>query len=334
MLPKEPPFEPDFLYQAQEGFYAYSTLRAAWGCNVFDHLQTPVTSDAIALSLGKNESVVRKMLEALMVLGLVQKKGAAFTNTPLAATYCVRTGPLYQGDMFRFLDTTYALPFLKQSKSLQPAPPPETMDTKLLELGAEAGIGFALPGTLRNTVNLIEELDCFHESCSFLDLAAGPGIYALALVERHPGIRATVFDLPAVAAQAKEVAERFGMRDKLHFASGNMMQGEPNGTYDIIFASDCLCMARTDLPGLLKNLREKLAPGGALVLRSTEVTRDEHSPRVNTLLEFGAALTGFGDYMFSPDEIPTALCKAGFSSIRQVRQWHMSHLYVIQIASR
>lgn len=334
MLPEEPTFDPDFLYQAQEGFYCYCTLNAAWECNVFDHLQTPVTAGTVARALSKGEAVVRKMLEALLVLGLVQKNGTSFTNTLMATTYCVSTSPLYQGHLFRHTDQTFGRPFLQQPQRLRSAAPEDDFDERLFVDGAEAGIGFALPKTLRHTREILEGLDCFRETCSFLDLGAGPGIYSLALVERHPEITATIFDMPPVIAHARKIAARYGLEDKVSFLEGDMLKGDPDGIYDIIFASDCVCMARRNLAEFLKGLRGKLTPGGAVVLKNTEVTRDAKSPKVNTLLEFGAELMGFGDYMFGPGEVASALRGAGFVKIQQIEQEHMTHHYVIQVAYR
>jgi hypothetical protein len=55
-----------------------------------------------------------------------------------------------------------------------------------------------------------------------LDVAGGSGAYARALVDRAPGLRATVFERPPVDAAARALLAERGDRDRITVASGDM----------------------------------------------------------------------------------------------------------------
>lgn len=55
-----------------------------------------------------------------------------------------------------------------------------------------------------------------------LDVAGGSGAYARALVDRAPGLSATVFERPPVDAEARALLAECGYRDRMTVTSGDM----------------------------------------------------------------------------------------------------------------
>ncbi|MEF2144125.1 MAG: class I SAM-dependent methyltransferase, partial [Desulfovibrionaceae bacterium] len=183
-----------------------------------------------------------------------------------------------------------------------------------------------------DTLDRITGLNNFAQATSLLDLGAGPGLFGMAVAKARPDMRVSLLDRPQVVWHARSVARRRGMEDKLHFLEGDMFQGGLSGQYDIIFASDCLYAARNQLAEFFCTLKDHLTPGGAVVLRHVETTHDATAPRANALLNLGAELIGFGEYMFTTGDIPKALRAAGFSLISSAPQEHVTHLYTIHTA--
>ncbi|TIH15926.1 class I SAM-dependent methyltransferase [Marinifilum sp. JC120] len=323
---------PDFIYEAQSGFYQYCTLKAAFNINIFEYLQSPNSCKQVAEHVRKDPVMILKLLEALMVLRLVQKENDSYQNTPVAEAFCVSGNKLFQGHLFQHTHETFGSPFYEQCDPLSPPEEQKGYSEKDAILGAEAGVGFALPHTLKHTADLIENLDVFKNASSFLDLGAGPGVFAMTIADRKDDLDVTLFDLPEVAAHAKKIAERYRKQDRLNFLSGDMFQKDLGGPYDIIFSSDCIYMARHDLVNFLKGLKDNLTTGGAVILRHNETNHNENAPKTNALLNLGAALMGFGDYMFTEGTIPEALKQAGFKGIKSVPQHHMTHHYMIHTA--
>ena len=327
--------DPEFLYQALEGFYDYCTLRAAFANRIFDHLARPGTAQEVADRLGKSLPIVRKLLDCLVAMGLVSRWDDVYSNTALAELYCLEKSPLCQRDLFEQTHDTFAQVFLNQAPSLCPPMDGEGgYDQTDVDRNNRAGIAFAFPDTVNKVADLIESLDVFKTAERFLDLGAGHGLFAMEMARRKPDLEVVAFDLPPVVEDMRRIARDYGMEDRLTFMGGNMLEGEVQGAYDLIFASDCICLARACLKEFLAGLRQRLNPGGALILRNNEIPVEPLAFRTNFLLDLGAALGGYGDYMFHVDELPEILDKAGFERVVSVPLPHVTHYYVIHVAYR
>lgn len=328
---QSPTQKPDFLYEAQLGFYTYCALNAAMTHSIFEHLQQPTPFQEVARHLRKDPLPVLKLLEALSAMGLVRRDGDAFRNTGIAEAYCLSSSPCYQGTLFSFTHDTFGRPFFDQSKTLSVLHGDQTTIFDEVALSVAASVGFALPATIQETMELIRALDCFDTATSFLDLGGGPGLFGMAAADLKDDLEVTVFDRPSVIPHSKKTARHFGKAHRIHFAKGDMHNDHLGGPYDIIFMSDCISMSIADLPARLERIRSFLTHGGAIVLRHNETTHDEKTPKLNALLNLGAALTGHGDYMFTQGVIPDALRQAGFSRIQSTPQQHITHHYMVHI---
>ena len=59
-----------------------------------------------------------------------------------------------------------------------------------------------------------------------LDIGGGHGLYSAALCRRHPGLTATVLDLPGSAAVGREIVAAAGMADRVRFRDGDATAGD------------------------------------------------------------------------------------------------------------
>jgi ubiquinone/menaquinone biosynthesis C-methylase UbiE len=100
---------------------------------------------------------------------------------------------------------------------------------------------------------------------SLLDLAGGPGVYALTFAQETPGLEATVFDLPQAEPYFRREAARRPGGDKVGFIVGDYLKDGLGGPYDVIWVSQVL---HGEGPGTCRELVAKAAgalkPGGAL----------------------------------------------------------------------
>jgi hypothetical protein len=73
-----------------------------------------------------------------------------------------------------------------------------------------------------------------------LDLGGGPGTYAIQFCLKHPGLRATVFDLPATQPFAEKTIQQAGLGDRIDFLGGSYLEDTLPGSYDIAWLSQIL----------------------------------------------------------------------------------------------
>jgi 2-polyprenyl-3-methyl-5-hydroxy-6-metoxy-1,4-benzoquinol methylase len=99
-----------------------------------------------------------------------------------------------------------------------------------------------------------------------LDVAAGHGLFAVAVARRFPRAEVTALDWAAVLAVAVENARAAGVADRLTLLPGSAFEADWGGPYDVVLLTNFL--HHFDLPTcgrLAARARAALAPGGRTV---------------------------------------------------------------------
>src|SRR5262249_37610763 len=119
---------------------------------------------------------------------------------------------------------------------------------------------------------------------SVLDLAAGSGVWGVALAQKSPQVRVTAVDWPTVIPVTRRVATRFGLADRFTFVEGDLQQVNFGRDHQIatlghILHSEGEARSRQ----LLRKTFEALAPGGAIAIAEF-VMNDERTGPPNAAL--------------------------------------------------
>ncbi|MFO1459943.1 MAG: methyltransferase [Verrucomicrobiota bacterium] len=112
-----------------------------------------------------------------------------------------------------------------------------------------------------------------------LDIAGGSGIYACALVEHNPGLRATVFEQPPVDRLSGARIAELGFSERVTVASGNMFRDPFPEDCDVHLFSNVL----HDWEGpvvadLLKRSHAVMPRGGLLVIHDAFINSEKTGP--------------------------------------------------------
>jgi hypothetical protein len=141
-----------------------------------------------------------------------------------------------------------------------PEAPPEPRDERDVEQFAEA-----MKSRVESTRGVVEHAD-LAGVLTLVDVGGCLGHVAIALLRRHPHLRACVLDLPEVIAVAERraAAEAAGVRDRLSYVAGDMLADVPAGDAYLVKTlmhdlDDDRCLR------LLRNCRTRLAPGGRIL---------------------------------------------------------------------
>ena len=151
------------------------------------------------------------------------------------------------------------------------------------------------------------------QSLRILDVAAGHGLFGIAIAERYPQARVTALDWPNVLKVAQENARRAGVADRHSLLPGSGFTTPWGGPYDVVLFTNFL--HHFDLPACQK-LAEKahaaLAPGGRVLTMDFIPEPDRVSPpSAATFALTMLATTASGDaYTFA--EYEQAFSRADF----------------------
>ena len=150
-----------------------------------------------------------------------------------------------------------------------------------------------------------------------LDIGGGQGAFVAAALQRTPGLRATVFDLPAIAATARERFSAEGVADRAEFVGGDFHRDPlPTG-------ADLISIVRVlydhDEPAvrrLLGAARQALAGGGTLIV--AEPMADTPGAERMGAAYFGMYLWAMGSGRArSAAELGALLRQAGFDEVAE-----------------
>lgn len=292
------------------------TLQAAVVLDLFTLLADgPSTAEDVAVRQGLDKRATELLLNALVEIGYLTKRSDRFTNAPHAQAYLVRGGKGYIG--FTLLAEAQAWGLWgKLEETVRTGKRPDAprlyhedndaTRTLLRSLNTRAETLF--------TKHIVEKVK-LDGVTTLLDLGGGAGAYTAAFARRWPKMSATLFDLPAAIAVAKETVGKTDVHKRVKMVEGDYRKDDLQGPYDAVFVSNVLHGENpATAKALLKKVFEALSPGGRLILRDTFMSADR--ARHGAVLSLNLLLTTDEGRCYSAAEIEAMLKETGFRDVR------------------
>ena len=287
---------------------------------VFDEMTRFRPAGEIAASLDAHAGNTELFLNALVTIGLVEKKGGAFRNSPESQEFLVQKSPAYMGDYFLLVQQVCVNSLDGLLSLVKNGSPPASKngDFGSEEKWAQAirhGGAWVTGGMGRQLSDIVSRLPEFNGFRRMLDLGGGHGLLAIYFVNAHPTMTGVVFDRPAVLTVAEAFIQKYGMQDRVSVSAGDYFKDDIGSGFDFIWASATLNFARHDLDPLLTKVRRGLNDGGVFISFQDGMTHERTRP--DTMLgHLGDAMRESRDYAFDQGEICEALLRCGFRSVR------------------
>ena len=318
------PVSHERLFQLAWSYAPPLLIEAAVRHGVFDLLhQGPKTLEQIAGETNVAERPLRAVLNALTGLQLLAKEeNGKYDLAPESAAYLVSGRPGYMGDFFRQAQAHTIPTWLQLSEVVRTGKPVMTvnepkMGAEYFEPFVEALFPIMYPAaqTLADALNLSSA----KRPLRALDLAAGSGVWGIALAEKSPMVEVTAVDWPGVLPATRRTVARLGLDDRFHYVGGDLLEADFGDGYDVATLGHILhSMGEADSRTLLHRASAALKPGGTIAI--AEFLVDEERVKSVPALIFAvmmATATEKGD-TFSLGEISQWLREAGFENIRMV----------------
>ncbi|MBI3329104.1 MAG: methyltransferase domain-containing protein [Nitrospinae bacterium] len=278
----EPRLPPSALLEMAQAYRQSAILTTACQLDVFTHLAGgPLSAEALAHACGVPVRGLRRLLNACVVLELLEKEGETYRNTPIADTFLVKGTPGSMGNFIARAAENYKAwgqlgrairedrPIDPHSADMLDTLPPDRVRhyvESLYDTGRQAAMAIA------------DAVDLTHAR-RMLDVAGGSGIYSITFAQRQPALRAVVFDLPPILAFTQEIIARHGMAGQLSVHPGNYHHDELGSGYDVVLLSNVLQTQGVQTGQmLLRKAFNALAPGGQLLIHGAMPSPDRVSP--------------------------------------------------------
>ena len=300
--------DPSHIMQVGMGFWPSKTVLSAVELGLFTELGSgSMTGEEVGRRLGLHPRAIYDFLDTLVALRLLDRDGdgpdGQYRNTPETAMFLDRGNPSYVGGilemsnarLYRFWgDLTEALRTGKPQNEIKHTGRPmfEELysDPARLEQFMSAMQGISLG----NLHALAEDFD-FSKYETVCDVGGATGQFCTILATRHPHLRCTSYDLPAVAPIAERAIAAAGLSDRVAVASGDFF-ADPLPHADVITMG--LILHDWNLDGkmhLIRSAHDALPDGGAFIVIENLIddARRENAfglmMSLNMLIEFGDA---------------------------------------------
>jgi SAM-dependent methyltransferase len=275
------PPNPAVILDALNAYQLTAALKGAIELEFFTHVAAGAGSAAeIAKRCGTPERGVRIVCDFLAVAGFLTKAAGVYGLTPVSAAFLDKRSPAYIGSMASFLaherhtqhfaDVAAAV---RKGGSLEEGnmAPDDPIWVEfaramapLMGMLADLYAPFlAEPGRPQKT----------------LDIAAGHGLYGIAIGKLNPAAEIVAVDWGNVLAVAAENATRAGLGNRFRTIPGSAFDVDFGGGYDLVLLPNFLHHfdPATNVR-LLKKIRSAMKPGGRLATIEFVPNDDRISP--------------------------------------------------------
>jgi 2-polyprenyl-3-methyl-5-hydroxy-6-metoxy-1,4-benzoquinol methylase len=298
-------------------------IEAAIRNHVFDELADgPKSLDDLASATGASPRGLRALADALVGIGLIGRKGARYQLTLESAAFLVTAKPTFIGGLFLHSSSQLIPNWLHLSEVVRTGKP--AFHANASSEGSEFFAKFVedLFNLSYRPATIVAQalIKKGKRPVSVLDIAAGSGVWGVAMAHRSPQVRVTAVDWLAVIPVTKRVAEKHGVADQFSFVGGDILAADLGRDHQIATLGAILHSEGAERSKhLIKRVFDALGPGGTIVIAEFTPNEDRRGPA--TPLIFGVNMlvnTDHGD-VFTFGEIRMWLKEAGFRRVRQLK---------------
>jgi ubiquinone/menaquinone biosynthesis C-methylase UbiE len=315
---------PQNLMKYAWGFAPPLIIGAAVRNGVFDALDAGAKTVAeTSAATGASQRGLAAIMNALIGLEFLTRDSAGrYSLTPEAATFLVSSKAGYMGGFLERIRTDLIPGWLELPEIVRTGSPPRRVnqegdggaffadfvtDLFAMNYGSASAAADALgiPGKT-NPIRV-------------LDLAAGSGVWGIAMAQRSPQVTVTAVDWPKVLEVTRGMATRYGFADRFQFLAGDLGEvsfgtGHDVATLGHILHSEGTVRSRE----LLRKTFEALSPGGAIVIGEFLVDADRRGPVQGLLFGVNMLVNTERGNTYSFEEIREWLEMAGFFNVGTV----------------
>lgn len=315
------------LFDLVAGFVYSQVLAACVRLRLFELLSAgPLPLEAIAARVDLDHAAARRLLDAAVALRLLARRrhqryalgplGAALVGNAAVTAMIEHHELLYRDlvDPVALLRGASGSGELARFWAYATTARPDGLDAERVARYS------ALMSASQPLVagEILDAVDFGRARC-VLDVGGGEGTFLCALARRHPRLRLMLFDLPAVAARARQRLAEAGLLERVSVHGGSFLSDPlPGGADTITLVRVLHDHDDGSVLALLRRVRAALPPDGVLVIAEPMARAPGAEAMGDAYFGFYLLAMGQGQAR-SPARLDALLQAAGFEPARRVR---------------
>ena len=321
--------DPSKIVQLGVGFWGPKVLLSAVELGLFTELgKGPLDAATLKKRLNLHERSALDFLDALVALGMLDRKDGRYANTPETARFLDGGSPDYVGGMIEMLNARLYRFWGTLTEALrtgQPQNEAKTGEGDLFDVLYNDPHRLrqflqAMTGLSMGAAKAIAQKFPWKKHERFFDVGCAQGCVPVQVALANANITGGGYDLPVVGPIFEEYVKRFGLEKRLEFKVGNFFE-------DPLPDSDVLAMGRIlhdwDLgqkKALLAKAHQALPKGGALIIYESLIDDERRQNVAGLLMSLNMLIETRGGFDFTGRDCIGWMKEVGF------REAYVEHL--------
>jgi 2-polyprenyl-3-methyl-5-hydroxy-6-metoxy-1,4-benzoquinol methylase len=311
--PSQP--NPERIFTALSAYERTAALTAGIELDLFTAIgEGATTTDALARRTGAAERGLRILADYLVVDGFLTKRDKQYGLSPEAAAFLDRRSPTYLGSMSRFLGTpTFVRRFERLADAVRRGGSVDEDHMVIPEQPLWVEFARSMAPLQAPVASLLAE--AVGRANRVLDIAAGHGLFGIAVARANPEATVVAQDWEPVLAVARENAERAGMADRLALLPGSAFDVPFGRGFDLVLVPNFLhhfdpptCVA------LLRKVHDALVPGGRVAISEFVPDEGRVTPPIPAAFSLKMLASTPGGEAYTYAELDRMCREAGFTA--------------------
>ena len=238
---------PNRIMQLGLGFWDARVLLSAIELGLFTELAiAPLEADTLQQRLDLRQRDVRDFLDALVVLGMLERHADTYSNTPETDYFLDRNKPSYIGGMLDRADMHLHPAWGSLAETLRTGQPQSGAEgnKELFDVLHAYPVGLTAVARATTSVALLSAPAlarrfpwAFYRS--FIEVGAAQGALLVEISRTHPHLTGASFDLPCMRPIFGSCVRRHKLTDRPHFQEGDFFK-DPLAAADVFILGQIL----------------------------------------------------------------------------------------------
>jgi 3-hydroxy-5-methyl-1-naphthoate 3-O-methyltransferase len=307
---------PDRFDQMIRGYMPSRCILTALELDIFTAVGYGANAEEIGTRVHANARAVGMLLNALVSLGLLSKRGEVYKNTPESARFFLqgskdnhRNGLLHIANIWHRWSTL----------------------TQAVRTGTRVAIdGSETSGWTRHFI------DCMQRNARdraplvvkalgtegvhrILDLGGGSGAYSIAFAKASPAVQCEILDVPEVVPLTTEYINRAEVSAQVNVRAGNMLHDDFGHGYDLIMMNAvCHMFSEEQNVDIFRRAHHSLGSNGRLVVQDFILNPEKAGPQQAALFSLNMLVSTEAGASYSESEYRNWMKAAGFSDVSRI----------------